>query len=110
MTVRDMVRERCDEMLTAPPPSRLRDILIEFTGLHHKCLNEVREAEHAYALVLLRCLDAGEAANRAKIRAQVSPEYGRKREADDTTEIVIETIRSIKASLRSLDEEMRLAR
>ena len=60
--------------------------------------------------VLLGYLDAEAKANRAKIRAETSPEYQRKREARDTKELVQELVRSLKYFLRSKEEEMRLSR
>lgn len=108
------VRERIDgfmrEMLDDLAPVRAREILVQLTALYGLCMKEVREADHAYAVVLLRFLDADEAASRAKIRAETSLEFLRKREANDTTELVTEALRSLKALLRSVEEEMRLAR
>jgi hypothetical protein len=72
--------------------------------------DEIREADAAYATVLLTCLNTEEKANRAKIRAEISPEYARKREARDTKELVLELVRSLRHYLRCLQEEMRLAR
>lgn len=105
-----MVRGFKTEMLGDLPPSRATEILVQLTALYGNCMDESRAADHAYAVVLLRFLDADEAANRAKIRAETSPEYLRKREADNTIKLVLESIRSLKAMLRSQQEEMRLAR
>ncbi len=70
----------------------------------------MRVADMAFATVLLQHLNGEEAANRAKIRAETTPEYLRKREARDTKELVTELIRSLKYMLRSQAEEMRLSR
>lgn len=107
MTVRDIVAERKREMIGGILPARAREILVELTMYYGTCLDAVRATEHGYHLVLLAHLDSGEPANRAKIRAQTSPGYQAMREAKDTMEFVLETIRSLKASLRSLDTEMR---
>ena len=48
-------------------------------------------------------------ANRAKIWAETSVEYQRKREARDTRELVQELVASLKYYLRSLEAEMRLS-
>jgi hypothetical protein len=56
------------------------------------------------------CMSSEDAANRAKIRAETSVEYLRKREARDTKELVVELVRSLKYFLRSKEEEMRLTR
>jgi hypothetical protein len=110
VNVREQVAAYQAEMLSDLAPVRAREILVQLTALYGYCLKEVRESDHAYAVVLLRFLDADEAASRAKIRAETSLEFLRKREAGDTTEIVLESMRSLKAMLRSVEEEMRLAR
>ncbi len=91
-------------------PDLARESLVTLTALLGNVHDEQREADHEYKLVLLGCLQGDEAANRARIRAEVTPQYQRSREAKDTAELVTEMIRSCKAYLRSLDEEMRLAR
>jgi hypothetical protein len=80
------------------------------TALMGNVNDEIRQADHAYAVVLLRFLEADEAANRAKIRAETSLEYLRRREARDTKELVVELVRSLKYQLRAAEEEMRLSR
>jgi hypothetical protein len=108
VSVRELVKAAQAEMRRDDlPPIRARELLLQLTSLYGNCLEEQREADHAYAVVLLRFLDADEAANRSKIRAETSLEYLRKREADNTLKLVLELIRSIKVMLRSLDTEMR---
>jgi hypothetical protein len=110
-TVRERVKviqkELRDGALT---PDLTRESLVTLTALLGNVNDEQRQADHDYKVVLLKCLDADEAANRAKIRAEVSPEYQRAREAKDTETLVVEMIRSCKAYLRSLDTEMGLSR
>ena len=91
-------------------PTRAAQLLMELTALLGNCLEEIREADHAYAVVLLGALETSEKANRAKIWAETSVEYQRKREARDTRELVQEMTRSLKYFLRSQEEEMRLSR
>ena len=91
-------------------PERAREHVLTLTSLLGNCLDEVQQADLAYHQVLLRELDADGPANRAKIRAQVSPEYQRQREAHNTHTLMLEMIRGLKAVLRSLEEEMRLSR
>lgn len=111
MTIRERIREAQRVCLSDElTPANARETLVQLSALYGNCLQEIREADHAYAVVLLSCLDASEAASRAKIRAETSPEYLRKREAHDTKDVALEMIRSLKVMLRSLDEEMRLAR
>ena len=110
-TVRGMVMQIQAEMRVGwLDPDQAREHLIRLTALYGNCLQEIREADASYAVVLLAHLDSSEKANRAKIRAETSEEYQRKREAQDTEKLVIESIRSLKYYLRSQEEEVRLAR
>lgn len=109
-TVRRLVADAQREIRdTDLQPERARQLLTHLSALLGNCNTEIREADAAFAAVLLACLDGAEAANRARIRAECSPEYQRKREARDTKELVVELIRSLKYVLRSVEEEMRLA-
>jgi hypothetical protein len=111
MTIREMVHEIQVEMRDADlQPERAAQILSRLTGLLASVNVEIRQADAAYSGVLLKHLDGEEAANRARIRAETTPEYQRKREAKDTKEFVVEAIRSLKYVLRSAEEEMRLSR
>jgi hypothetical protein len=111
MTVRELVKQIQVEIRdTDLQPARAAELLTKLTALLGNCFEEIREADHAYALVLLACLESEAKANRAKIRAETSPEYRRKREARDTRDLVQELIGSLKYLLRSAEAEMRLAR
>jgi hypothetical protein len=108
-TVRDMVRAIRTEVRDSDLlPARAADLLTRLTALYGNVLDEIREADMDYNGVLLAALNGDEAANRAKIRAQVTPQYARMREAKDTEKVTLELIRSLKQFLRSKAEEMRL--
>ena len=110
-SVREMVAEIQVEMRdTDLQPSRASELLAKATALIGNVNGEIRIAEVDYSKVLLACLGSDEPANRARIRAEVSPEYQRKREARDTKELVTEMVRSLKYVIRSAEEEMRLSR
>ena len=87
-----------------------RESLVTLTGLLGYIGQEVRESDLAYKRELQRCLLAHAKANRARIEAETSPEYARMLEAKGAEREVVEMIRSCRAYLRSLDEEMRLSR
>ena len=91
-------------------PDRAAELLNRLAALIGNCNDEIREADCTYADVLLTCLDSDEAASRAKIRAETSPEYRRKREARDTKELAETLIGTLKYFLRSKESEMRLSR
>lgn len=105
--IREMQREVRDTDLL---PDRAAELLTKLTALLGNCNDEIREADHDFAVVLLGYLDSDEAANRARIRAETTPEHLRKREARDTKELVIELVRSLKYFLKAKEEEMRLSR
>ncbi len=110
VTVRGMVALAQTEIRDTPDlsPDRARHLLAHLSGLIGNCNDEIRMADAAYAQTLLVALRTEDTANRARIAAECSPEYQRKREARDTKELVIELIRSLKYWLRSMEEEMRL--
>ena len=111
MTIRDMVKAMQVEIRdTDLQPSRAADLLTRLTALMGNVNDEIRIADQEYALCLLGHLQQEEKANRAKIQAEVSPQYQRKREARDTKELVIELVRSLKYFLKAKEEEMRLSR
>ncbi len=111
MTVREWVRDIQREIRdTDLQPDRAAELLVKLTALMGNCNDAIREADADYATVLLSFLQADEAANRAKIRAETTPAYQRKREARDTKELCVELCRSLKYLLKSHEESMRLAR
>lgn len=111
ISVRAMVAEAAADLVRGDlQPADLRALLGRLSGLLATCNTEIRHADAVYAQVLLERLNGEEAANRAKIRAQTSPEYARVREARDTKEACVEMVRALKYQLKSLDEEMRLSR
>jgi hypothetical protein len=111
MSVRELVKACQVEMRdTDIQPERAAVILAKLTALLGNCNAEIREADSAYAVVLLGYLDTEKKANRARILAETTPAYDRKREARDTKELVVEMVRSLKYCLRAAEEEMRLAR
>lgn len=109
VTIRGLVAEAQEEIRdTDLSPDRARARLAQLSALLGNCNDEIRKADALYGAVLLDCLNAEKKANRAKVRAECSPEYARRREARDTKELVIELVRSLKYLLRSVEEEMRL--
>jgi len=110
VTIRERVKVIQTTLREGPTPGVVRESMITLTALLGNVTDEQRAADHEYKLVLLGCLQGDEAANRARIRAEVTPQYQRSREAKDTADLVVEMVRSCKVYLRSLDEEMRLAR
>ena len=111
-TVRDMVREIQREVLEPSEltPDRASELLVRLTALISNVAEEIRYADAEYATVLFGHLDSETKANRARIRAEISPEYQRRQEARDTKELVVELSRSLKYFLRTKEDEFRLMR
>lgn len=109
MTVRGFIKEIQREVRETADlqPDRAAELLNRLTALLGNVNDEIREADAAFAVVLLKHLESSEAANRARIRAETTPEYGRKREARDLKELAIELSRSLKYFLRAKEDEMR---
>jgi hypothetical protein len=108
VTVRDMIRAVQHEVLKGElTPGRAADLMGTLTALLGNVNDEIRDADMEYARVLLEHLAKDEAANRARIRAETTSQYRRKREARDTKELTVELIRSLKFLLKAKSEEMR---
>jgi hypothetical protein len=112
VTVREMVRgyQREVQQTADLQPDRAADLLMKLTSLLGNCADEIRDADSEYAVTLLHLLDTEKKANRARIRAEISPEYRRKQEARDTKELVVELSRSLKYFLKAKSDELQLAR
>ena len=111
-TVRELVKSYQREIQQVPDlqPDRAADMLMQLTSLMGNCADAIRDADSEYAVTLLHFLDTEKKANRAKIRAEISPEYRRKQEARDTRELVIELSRSLKYFLKVKQDEYQMAR
>lgn len=111
MTVRELVKsyQREIQQTTDLLPDRAADLLMKLTALMGNVADEIREADSEYAVTLLHYLDSEAKANRARIRAEISPEFRRKQEARDTKELIVELVRSLKYFLRAKSEELQMA-
>lgn len=108
LTVRDIVKDIQKEIQKGDLlPERAAEILTELSALLGNINDEIRNRDMEYSKVLLKCLESEEKANRAKIKAEISPEYQSKREAKDTKELALEIIGSLKYFLRAKQEEYR---
>lgn len=109
MTVRELVHRIQVEIRDTPDllPDRAAELLNLLASLLGNINDEIREADCAYAVVLMAKLDTGYPANQARIRAEISPEYQRKREARDIKELAIELMRALKYFLKAKEDERR---
>jgi hypothetical protein len=110
-TVRSLVRDMQVEIRdTELPPARAAELLTKLTALIGNCNDEIRVADAEYANTLLEAMRTEGAAARARVLAETTAQFQRKREARDTKELVQELIGGLKYLLRSLEAEMRLTR
>lgn len=109
MTVRDMVTKlRVEARQPGLTPIRAAEIAVELSSLLGNISEEITDAVLAYNAVFAGYLDSEGKANRAKIRAELSPEYRRKREAEDTDRVAVELVRSLRKLQDTYREEMRM--
>lgn len=112
VTVRELVKsyQREIQQTADLQPDRGAELLMALTALMGNIADEIRDADSEYAVTLLHFLDTEKKANRARIRAEISPEFRRKQEARDTKDLVIELTRSLKYFLRVKSDELQMAR
>jgi len=106
-TVRDMVKAIQVEIRQTPDlqPDRAAEMLTKLAALLGNIADEQRDADLAYATVHLALYEQHGAASRAKLYAEITPEYARKREAKDCGVLAVEMIRSLKMFLRTKEQE-----
>ena len=111
-TIREMVRDIQKEVRDTPDllPDRAAALATRLSALLGNVNDEIRAADAAYAATLLSLLESEKAANRARIRAEMTPEYARKREARDTKELAVELIRTLKYFMRAKEQEYEAAK
>lgn len=112
VTVRELVHRMQVEIRDTEDlqPDRAAELLNRLSALLGNINDEIREADAAFAVVLLKHLESEEAANRAKIRAATTPEYMRKQAARDTKELAQELARSLKYYLKAKQDEYQMSR
>src|SRR5437773_10681311 len=103
-SVRDMVKSAQRELAGGNLlPLRAAELLTQLTALIGNSAAECLDADIAYGAVLLGCLAEYEAASRARIHAEQSAEYRRKREAHDVKDLTVELVRSLKIFCRTVE-------
>jgi hypothetical protein len=91
-------------------PTRTGEIAAQLSALLSNICEEIREREMAFNAVYSKHLDDCGKANRAAIKAKLTPEYGHLREAQDTEKVTTEMIRSLRRLQDTQRVEMHLAR
>ena len=114
MTREGSIRERiaaihAQQLRGQTTPSEAAQWLATLGALVGNVLQEIREAEADFNVVYVQQLDTEGKANRAKIRAELTDEYKRLREARDTLKLVESMTASLKYLLKAHESEMRLS-
>jgi hypothetical protein len=111
-SVRDLIRSYQREIRDTSDllPDRAAELLTKLTALLGNCADEIRNCDHDYSVVLLSHLETEKHANRARIKAEISPAFQRRQEARDLKELATELIRSLKYYLRTKADEQQLSR
>lgn len=111
MTVHERLSKIQGELLTgALTPDMARESLVQLTALLGNANAESLDAEMDFKAVFAEFRQLFEAANRAKVEAEATPQYRAMKAAKNMCDEIVEAIRTCKVYLRSLDEEMRLSR
>jgi hypothetical protein len=111
VTVRERIAAIHQQQLRgATTPMEAAQWLATLGALVGNVLQEIREAEADYNTIYAGFLDSEQKANRAKVRAESTPEYWRLREARDTLKVVESMSASLKYVLKAHEAEMRLTR
>lgn len=87
-------------------PGRAAELLNILSSLIGNCNDEIRKRDVEYSKVLLKWLDIEHKANRAKIQAEITPEFEARQIARNTKELTLELIRSLKYFLKAKEEEL----
>lgn len=111
VSVREIVNQIKREILSGDlTPHRASELEQKLSALLGNIMDEARNADALYAEVLAKHMGEQTKANRARILAETSPEFLRKRAVKDTHTLATELIRSLRSMLRMATEEMRLTR
>lgn len=111
MTIRDRIFEIQNKLaLGIVQVTEATEMLNQLSALYGNVLDEVQKRELAYNAILLMFLDSEAKANRAKIKAQVSPEYQSLVEAQNTEKLTLQMIRSLNRFIDQKKEEARTAK
>jgi hypothetical protein len=106
MTIREMIIEYQNEITnTELFPDRAAEILVKLSSLLGNITDEITRTEMTFNRLLNSLLDSEPKANRAKIKAECSPEYEVWLNAKNTFIVANELIKSLKYFIRLKTED-----
>lgn len=98
MTVRDRIaRINAEQLKGGTTPAQAAQWQSVLGALSGSVLEEIREAEGDYHVVYAQLLDSEGKANRAEIKAKLSPEWKRLRLAKDTLTLIESMTQGLRA-------------
>jgi len=110
MTIREIIQNNQNQILKGNlTPGRAAEMLTELSAVIGNCNDEIVKRDIEYNKVLLEWYNKESKANRAKIKAEITPEYEAMRTARNTKDLAMEIIRSLKYFLRNSEDEFREA-
>lgn len=109
MTIRDLIKQKSEELPKADDPNVVADILKDLSSLLASINKECSERKYWYALKRLEFLKEHGTATKANIYAEASTEYKDWLEAEEYRKATLEMIRGCKYFLRNSERELREA-
>jgi hypothetical protein len=110
-SVRSLLERIRQEVLAGNlTPTRTGEVATQLSALLGNIAAEIRAADMAYNRKLAELLQQEGKANRARMLAENTGEYLRKREAHDWHMVTLEMIRSLRKQADTERDQMRLAR
>ena len=88
-------------------PEEAVEIIRTLSSVYGNVLSEIQETELKYNHILLAELDKEKTASKAKIKAEVSPEYQDFLKAKNTEKLLIKLLSSLKTFIRSKELEFK---
>lgn len=111
MTIRERINAYQSEIIRGELlPERAAVILTELAALYGNILDRIKDTEMAYNKVLLGHLEQEKKANRARIKAEISPEYQELKDAANAEKVALQMIRSLNRYLKAKENERGTAR
>ena len=111
MTIRDRVQSIAEAMAADdPPPADLRRYEVVLSGLLSHIHKHVASSEVSYKRILATYRGQYETAAEAKMHAEATDQYREWRESVAVKDSTQEMLRTLRSTLRSQSEEMRMTR
>jgi hypothetical protein len=110
-TIRELISAYQSEVAKGElTPERAATFVTQLSALYGNVNKQILATSLAYNRILKTALETNEAASRAKIQAETTPEYVAKMEAQNAEKELLLLIRSLNRYLKVKEEEYRTAK